>query len=137
MYKKLLRRRLTTDATLADLIAQRVYAVGEVPQNATYPFVVVEETAQVESARDTAHADELRANTVAVHCMAASYTEADTLGRLVRTRLNGWRETYLPFGERILGFFIEDMQDATVRRAAKGESPIHDAVLVCKVWHFE
>lgn len=138
MFEKALRDILTHERHIRRIVDdkgdQKVFPVGELPQNTRPPYVTYE---AVNEAGDARHQDgtNLSCDAVQVTCWADDYSTAVELRDWVRGALLRKRGTF--DGEEILGIFRDNRRSETEETPDKSEHPFHAAATTFIIWHRE
>lgn len=124
--------RLTTDATVASLVATRVFP-EILPQDPTYPAIAYQRIT-TQRVRSMDGPSGLSRPRIQIDCYAAAYAQAKALADAVRLALDGKRFSYA--GLDVQAAFLEDERD---QEASEGRD-IDDERRVSLdffVWHTE
>lgn len=115
--------------------AARVWATGEIPQNADLPLVSFQEVAAHANTRHQQGEGELSADTVVVIVWAEDFNVASEIRRDLRNALKGQSGTF--DGETLDAIFIDQRRFDHELPGDRGEHDLQAATLGLTVWHRE
>jgi hypothetical protein len=133
MIEQVVYQRLTSSTPLTAAVATRIY-VAERPQSKVttdLPAVVVQRGSAVAQHRLTGPVGTVQ-GFVRVTCLAGTYLDAATIGRLVRNRLDGFRGSAVVEGEAVRVSYLELESIADVpsdHRDGQGQIKTHGVQL--------
>lgn len=121
---------LTADATITNLVGQRVHA-NHVPEKSTYPLVWLARSGK-EKDTDLDGQGGLTRHLYDIEAIGPDLGEAEDVAQAVDDRLAGHRGT---FGARtVQGVFLQDQDDEYVPRGTAGDDGLMTVAQQITIW---